>query len=266
MPENEEVVCAKCKAHNSKYSTHCQNCGERIKPAQQVITEILELIDSTKAEEEKSKANPNYQSASAGKITNDFVGYTAEQSIGFVKSNTMRYFPLFVSLSRNEQHGYEKCLSFNLFAGILPPFYYAFRKMPGWSFLYIILWSICMIPAMLTYYVTQFGDVGGAINLESAVFLQFSEACKWGFILVNFMSFFFADWVYFKHMSRKLRRINFRFGKNPAQSNFLIAKQGGTNIFGVLIAFFVLNFVSAFASYVFCYSFYGFFPTFPQTA
>jgi ribosomal protein L40E len=243
------VICPRCQAVNNAVANSCTNCGERLKSSEAIINELMELLENAEKEAEKSESG-DFEP----KQTNDFVGFTNEQVITFLKKNTMRYFPLFIMFSRNEQVGNGKVFSFNLAALLFPPLFFAYRKMTGVCLGFLVAMSLFAVPDFIVLVnegVLKFDLFTINIDIDSLVFQRVSMICSTLTYITKIFAFLFADYFYYKYMTKKIRQINHQCGENVSQSVYLLNRYGGTSVPGIILAIFLMTCCAMGATYIF---------------
>ncbi|MDR0920620.1 MAG: hypothetical protein LBM93_15440 [Oscillospiraceae bacterium] len=235
----EKAICPICKEENESFATRCKNCGERLKTSEDLFNELMSLLEDAEKTAESNNSGRTKHS--------DFVGFSNEQALRFLKKNTMRYFPLFIMFSRNEQVGNNKIFSFNLAALLFPPLFFAYRKMTAACLAFLVALGALAAPSFIIVAQKRklefpWFDIA-AIDTDSMLFQQIYFVCAILSYAIQIFAFLFADWLYYRHMSKKIRRINYQCGENVAQTAHLMEKYGGTSVSALVSAVFVYTFV-----------------------
>jgi hypothetical protein len=188
-----------------------------------------------------------------------YEGERLEDVANFVCNNNHYYLPIFKKFRETGSK-----FSLNLIGALLPPLYFASRKMWGMAFALITCFALLDIPSEL-YSMLVNGDttiasmqtmqanMGGIYSsMVDQMIQQFQSFCTmlqphetvlyWAHIVCLYLSFalrvlmlFFANYFYYRFVLRRVRKIR---AENLPQTTYRdkLRMQGGTNSWYILLA------------------------------
>lgn len=241
-PENtakEELVCPYCGNENAPGEIFCSHCGNR-----------LEKPGSTFREWDGSDTESILSDPYLGFDPNeDMGGASLKEITEFIGPNKLFYLPLF---KRMKDLGAKA--SFNLICFVVPPFYFANRRMWLWAILSTLFMVILGMPAAL-YFLINDGMTSG-YQVFPAEITEFFLAHKGAVgVLLNVFNIadlimrtvfcIFGNWMYFRFALRSikgLRSVN-------AATSANVAAIGGTRPLNMLIITLIFGAIALIALY-----------------
>ncbi len=224
----------------------CSRCGAENKPH----TIICEICGAPMVDDINLNGNTGYQQQNAnfGGFSFDpqdkYCGFdpkekisestTVEEAADFVGENSRYYLMLF---KRMKMTG--KKITVNAMCIFLPQVYFAYRKMWKEAAAVIVLSSILSIPALL-YTFTAMDMPIRLISVDTlktswfGLLLRFSNYAS---MAVNVGACLFGNWLYYRHMDKKIDAIKTQLGSENDMAAAKIKESGGVNIWFVLLAF-----------------------------
>lgn len=172
---------------------------------------------------------------------------TAKEARNFVMSNTQRYIPKFVKLSK------KKKTSWNFMAFFFPTEWLFSRKMNKKGFFVgalMLMANLLVIP--LTIYINNNGPAEATSIQELASYLSKAlPDIHYGILIAFFVGAalniivrvlfgIFGDYIYKKHVIKTVNEIKEKSDNIPAD----LRRKGGVNFIAFLIAYMVLNYVT----------------------
>ena len=238
------VLCPLCHYPNRSDESSCTRCG-------------ADLADAASAgsdqDEHKTSDDPfaRYMEGETG-MSRPYLGFDPDEDMGgatlkevsqFVCTNTIYYIPIFKKMKDTGSK-----ISFNIICLLLPPVYFANRKMWGWALLTSIIMTLLLIPGMVLSMplVMESGASTDRVNeiisnhehilttLDSIFTSVF-----WGLRIVLCL---FGNRIYFKYVLRSLKKL--KTESNGDVNPQLIMSEGGVkpiNIFLIVILLCVMS-------------------------
>lgn len=240
----EPIKCPVCRAENPSGAFICERCGSS-------------LLDDIKDENEANQSFEQNMGTNSGGFTgfgfdpsdkycgldpNEMLAdnINVEEAAEFVGTNVPYYLMLF---KRMKDTG--KKLTFNVVCVLFPQFYFAHRKMMPEALAVIFLSSILSIPAMLSAFAVMEMPMRFITTemIETPLFLFLTKAANYGALLINVLTCFFGNWLYMRHMKKKISIIK-STETDYANIRNKIALSGGTSV-PCLITALVLQFIAS---------------------
>lgn len=241
IKEEKDIICDYCGQENAPGEIFCSRCGNR-------------LDDEDEDEEDGLRG---WNADNIQDILNDpYLGFDPKEDMGgasleevteFIGPNRFYYLPLF---KRMKDLGSK--LSFNLICFILPPFYFANRRMWLWAVLSALLMIALGMPAALSLLVNDGGQTGyqifpAQINdfvYENRYLLNLLiNACSILDLVMRVVLCAFGNWMYFRHALRSIKNLK----SVGAASKENVAAVGGVrplNILLMAVIFFAIAFIA----------------------
>lgn len=235
----EQKRCSHCNTLNKPHAIICENCG-------------ASLVDNLNFG--SSQQNFNSSGTQGGSQNINFDGFsfnpqdkycgldpteTFEEEISvseaadFIGTNTPYYLMLF---KRMKETG--KKITLNLVCIFFPQLYFANRKMWMETLITIFLTTILSIPSTL-YMLASDNSLGllNSIDVKSTSFELISRITNFASMGVSVLACLLANWLYYRHMIRKIRTIKSRSDGSEGEIKEKIQCTGGTSLISVFIAF-----------------------------
>ena len=247
----EPKKCPVCMAENSPEAFICERCGSSL---------LSGMEDDSRQEQDFEQASQHNSGGFTGftfdpndkycgldpneMLTEDI---NVEEAAEFVGTNIPYYLMLF---KRMKDTG--KKITFNLVCILFPQFFFAHRKMMLESFAVILLSSILSIPAMLYAFSVMEMPLRfiSSNALDTPIFLFLMKAANYGSLLINVLTCFFGNWLYMRHMKKKISIIK-NTETDYANIRSRIAISGGTSVPYLIIAFVAQFIASAIITFAF---------------
>lgn len=232
-----EKVCPNCGAHNHADASFCTECGTAlsVEPGGGVRQFGGQSFGGQGQYgpfgQQGGMPNgnlPPFINVQAFSPETDVDGITVGEYAEYVRTNTVSYIPKFIRFAK-----YRKKLSFNFAAFFLSPLWFAYRKMPLYSAITMLLSGICSIPAVLEMMV-QAGFAQFSV-LSTPAFSIISTLCYFLNYAISIVSGLFGDYIYYKHAKSDITAIKSEIQEFSARKA-AFAKSGGTSIGFVLAA------------------------------
>ena len=226
----EPKKCPVCNAENAPHAFICDRCGSSL------LKGIEEDIEQEQDFEQASQENRSGFTGFGFDPTDKYCGLdphekitediSVEEAADFVGTNVPYYLMLF---KRMKDTG--KKITFNLVCILFPQFYFAHRKMLLEAFAVILLTSLLSIPAMLYAFAVMEMPMrfvsSDALNTPFFAFVM--KAANYISLLVNVLTCFFGNWLYMRHMKKKIGFIKSN-ETDYANIRNRIAISGGTSV------------------------------------
>lgn len=245
--------CPRCGTDNPMQQAFCGHCGMILKETESAdASQNAYQRQNVGAEDVCCELDPNEQ----------YEGERLEDVANFVCTNTIYYIPIFKKFRETGSK-----LSMNLISALVPHFYFASRKMWGMTFLVIVGFLLLDLPSELYSFVTD-GDMlisnlrsmqESMGSLYSSVFdeiIRQTEAfchilqphetvirwlhviCMYLNFAVRVLLFAFSNYIYYRFVLRKVRKIRAEDLPVSMQKDKL-RMMGGTNFWFILLAILV---------------------------
>lgn len=174
----------------------------------------------------------------------DIGGATVKEVSQFVGPNTLYYIPIF---KRMKDFGTK--ISFNLSCLLLPPLYFANRRMWGWAIISAILMVILATPDMMLIMAEQ---LGSSETYEAALNIVLNNKEKL-LILSEYMAIaswvgsialcLFGNRIYYHYVMRSIKRIKSVCPDDESRSRSFM-QNGGIRPLNILIITIIMSAVS----------------------
>lgn len=272
--DDDIVVCPQCgsphhrecyKKDNVCANTVLHETGEKWKPSS------FEEADSAKYDNVSEDENSPRAEASGGYTGQEggmnggipregdlgnalaFIGFDPNEDIGgatvkeisqFVGPNTLYYIPIF---KRMKDFGTK--ISFNLSCLLLPPLYFANRRMWGWAILSAILMVILSTPDMMLIMAEQLGNsetYEAALNIvlnNKETLLELSEYMAMASWVGSIALCLFGNRIYYHYVMRSIKRIKTVCQDDESRSR-LFMQNGGIRPINILIITIIMSAIS----------------------
>ena len=240
----EPKKCPVCLSENPPGAFICERCGSSL---------LKDMDENKEPEQDFEQASQHSSGGFTGfgfDPSDKYCGLdphemlvediNVEEAAEFVGTNVPYYLMLF---KRMKDTG--KKLTFNLVCILFPQFFFAHRKMLPEAFAVILLSSILSIPAMLYAFSVMempMRFISSEI-VDTPFFLFLMKAANYLSLLINVLTCFFGNWLYMRHMQRKIGAIK-NSESDYANIRNRIAISGGTSVPYLIIAF-VLQFIAS---------------------
>lgn len=272
--DDDIVVCPQCgsphhrdcyKKNNSCANTILHETGEKWKPSADEEAVYVKCEDA--AAEENSPRTEAYggyagqEGGTNGRILREgdlgsalaFIGFDPDEDIGgatvkevsqFVGPNTLYYIPIF---KRMKDFGTK--ISFNLSCLILPPLYFANRRMWGWAILSAIFMVILATPDMMLIMAEQLGSsetYETALNIvlnNKDTLLKLSEYMAMASWVGSIALCLFGNRIYYHYVIRSIKRIKSVCPDDESRSRSFM-QNGGIRPINILIITIIMSAIS----------------------
>ena len=174
----------------------------------------------------------------------DIGGVTVKEVSQFVGPNTLYYIPIF---KRMKDFGTK--ISFNLSCLLLPPLYFANRRMWGWSIISAILMVILSTPDMMLIMAEQLGSsetYEAALNIvlnNKETLLELSEYMAMASWVGSIAFCLFGNRIYYHYVMRSIKRIKTVCQDDESRSRSFM-QNGGIRPINILIITIIMSAIS----------------------
>lgn len=177
----------------------------------------------------------------------EFDDIKLSEAAEFIGTNKFYYLTLF---KRMKETG--KKISLNAICLLFPQFFFANRKMWTETILTIIVTVLLSIPYMIysMYLIGTSYDLPYSININTDSFEIIVTIANYMTMAFRVILCLFANWLYYRHMIRKVKTIKNTAGDDSVQK---IKVSGGTSFLNIVIAFGVQFLLTAAAFLCFIY-------------
>mgnify|MGYP000175802034 FL=1 len=177
----------------------------------------------------------------------EFDDIKLSEAAEFIGTNKFYYLTLF---KRMKETG--KKISLNAICLLFPQFFFANRKMWTETILTIIVTVLLSIPYMIysMYLIGTSYDLPYSININTDSFEIIVTIANYMTMAFRVILCLFANWLYYRHMIRKVKTIKNTAGDDSIQK---IKVSGGTSFLNIVIAFGVQFLLTAAAFLCFIY-------------
>lgn len=230
VESNDTHICAKCGCPNPSDATSCRMCG-------------TVLSDEKKSESDQSQvfSDPQEMNEYFGFDINETMDSDNTITLGemadYVKSNRLFYMVMF----RRLKNAAAK-VSVNLIAFLLPEYFFASRKMYGWSALALIISFLLSIPAFMVQMQSagqeSFGKIFSEYFAAHPANENLAEMFAYvdlGFRLIAGMA---ANALYYRHIVVRLKKMR---KKTPDMTVYRarVKTEGGVSLLSVVVLFLI---------------------------
>lgn len=273
--DDDIVVCPQCGSPHHRECYKKDNCcanatlhetGEKWRPSSYDKAEVInqsEVIVEDKANDENAYGGSgNAASGENGGVFRgeadlnsalSFIGFDPNEDMGgatlkevsqFVGPNTLYYIPIF---KRMKDFGTK--ISFNLSCLLLPPLYFANRRMWGWAIISAILMVILATPDMMLIMAEQLGSAEGyeaALNIvydNKEKLMMLSEYMAIGSWIGSIVLCLFGNRIYYHYVMRSIKKIKTVCHDDEAKSRSLM-QNGGIRPLNILIITIIMSAIS----------------------
>ena len=251
--ENSRKKCAHCGTVNKPHAIICENCG----------ASMVDGLDFQQNDQNGSYSgsapnmNQGFNPYGAGFNPDDkycgmnpdeeFDDIKLSEAAEFIGTNKFYYLTLF---KRMKETG--KKISLNAICLLFPQFFFANRKMWTETILTIIVTVLLSIPYMIysMYVIGTSYDLPYSININTDSFEIIVTIANYMTMAFRVILCLFANWLYYRHMIRKVKTIKNTAGDDSVQK---IKVSGGTSFLNIVIAFGVQFLLTAAAFLCFIY-------------
>lgn len=202
------AVCAACGTVNDGANIFCENCGAPLhraapagggEPVQAPGAEIAAEIDGI--------SRRDWQ---------DFIGPSAQTYL----------YRFTLMQRRNSKIGYL------LSAFFLGPFYFAYRKMWGWTIPVFLVHTLLSLPNILFLLAAAEAPIMAYIPLN--VYNMIQQLQPWLQLVFNLALGVFSLYLYRQHGAKKIRALQ-QTAQGEANYRAALVRQGGTSVLGVVL-------------------------------
>lgn len=240
--------CKFCGTENQPQSKICTHCGaslsEGFNADDNAYKENSENTKKINIDGFEFDPQDKYCGMNPDEILENDV--SVSDAADFVGSNAQYYLLLF---KRMKETG--KKITINIICILFPQFYFANRKMWLESIVTILLTSILSIPSMM--YTLSIMDeslnIANMFDLQGSSFGLITRIASYASMAIRVLTCIFANWLYYKHVIRKIHSIKIQFVGNETEVKEKLKKSGGTSFLYILIAFAAEMIITAFMTW-----------------
>ncbi len=257
QPEVKMSTCANCKAENPETNLFCENCGIHLGSLNESIQQ------SNAGTMQNNMQNQNMQNSSmpfggenlgAGASLGSMFGLgtygaAANKTFDGISSGDWSLYignsaPYYLyQFSRMDESGNKRKTSLCWSALLFSPFYFAYRKMWGWTALSILGIAIINIPSIMVL-LKQLGFTMFASVSDSTI-NSLSFICM---VLNWVISIFFGLYALYLFRQHAIKKIQSIKNKNLPQNEYsqMLVKSGAPSIIGIvaiLVGLFLLSYL-----------------------
>lgn len=247
-----EVVCANCGAHNKAGASFCTACGVSLSSdvsaakgaAQQNQRQQLPPFGGPFGQYGQygpyggqQGGMPPFMNFERVSADTDIDGHTAGEYAQYVGADrSFYYIPKFLRFAKTGQK-----TSLNFAAFFVTPYWFAYRKMPLYSVLAIILSTLLSIPSAIVN-LSTFGIINFS-GIDSAQFNMVYSLCSLLLFVLRILALMFSNWLYYKKAKNDLNSIKSEYSDAESRKS-AVAKAGGVSIgylVGSVAAMFIMS-------------------------
>lgn len=247
--ENSTKKCRYCGCENKPHAIICESCGASM--VDNLNFGGQQFGGQQTQGGQQGSSQQNYSTGGFAFDANDkYCGFDPNEKISenadvseaadFVGTSTPYYL-----LNFKRMWAAGKKISLNITCIFFPQIYFAYRKMWKESVAVIILSTILSVPALL--YMFSNMDVTlrffQNVNFESPAYVMLARLANYVSMAVNIGACLFGNWLYYRHMDKKISAIKVRCG-DDGSAREQIRSSGGVNVWFVLVAL-ALQFAAA---------------------
>lgn len=237
--------CPFCNHDNKAHTLICEQCGASLVDRMNLGEENNQSQDNPFGQQ-TGIPNPNIFTFNPndryGGINPDDTldgDVKVSEAADFVGTNILYYLMNFKRMK-----DMKRKISTSFISLFFSEFYFAYRKMIPEAVITIILKTIIFIPTIIYYLknmVGTFVEKGYAlsfiksIDIESVSFSLYSTIANYASIAISILAFLFANWLYYRHMQRKINKIKNQYSSQEDISAKIIMS-GGTSVALVIFA------------------------------
>lgn len=246
-------------------TAHCPRCGTAYPEGQPFCTHCGMILQDAEESDSSSYAWQNGASAPMDACCGldpeeQYEGERLEDIANFVQNNTLYYIPLFKKFRETGSK-----LSMNLISALVPPLYFANRKMWGMVFLLLAGFMVLEIPTQLytmlidsdmlisslrtvqdsmgSFYTNVFESMIQQMKAFCTALQPYENLLYWLHTICTYLNFAvrillfaFSNYIYYRFVLRRVRQIRELHLPATAQRDRL-RMQGGTNGWFIVLAF-----------------------------
>ena len=257
VQHSSERVCSNCGTHNAPDAAYCTGCGAALSPdgerSRQQFGQNQQYGQNTQGQWQQGPYGQfggqqfggpfgpmgGFMFADNFSAEADVDGNTVGEYTSYVGRNKMFYFiPKFMRFAKTGQK-----VSFNFAAFLVPPFWFAYRKMPVYSAITMIVSILTSIPQLLCE-MTYAGFIPTTERIASSSFQMIYALSGLISFAVTLASGVFANWLYYKKAKSDITAIKTEITETESRRSAIV-KAGGISGAYLAAAFAVL-FVASF--------------------
>ncbi len=239
--KGKPIVCEKCGAENKSHAFLCQQCGASL---------VGDINFENTSDNNNGRQGQN-KGVFTFNINDKYCGMNPEEEIAenvktseaadFIGTNVPYYLMLF---KRMKDTG--KKISICAISLLFPQFYFANRKMWKEAVLTTFIETLLSIPYAIYSLISAgiYLEENGAGNELSSKLAAISinevwlniavTATNYISMIIPILAFLFANWLYYRHMQKKINKIKSRYSSQE-EISVRIATAGGTSILGIFL-------------------------------
>ena len=242
-----EVVCKRCGTKNSPEALFCNRCGAPVSQGFNTNQNGAQNINTPYGRVVVTPIIPPQDP------NEEIDGIPAWKLSAVVGKNSERVIPQFKFFAKTDRK-----ISFNIFACILTPFYFLYRKMYALGIITLILDLVLSIPSLVLnlstdYLSATFGqtvDFGLKLNVTQTNFFTNLSFFSWiASLAISALCALFANWIYFVKCKKLCAKID-KIAVSQEDFKQKASKKGGAGFKAIIILAIIYGTVCLFGTYL----------------
>lgn len=238
--EKSNTRCPRCGFENTPDKLFCEKCGMPLITPDNPVPFNDGSQNNGQQDMQDNFANPGFE----GTPFEGQAVYNQDSVVGgirlgdyarYIGSNSLSFLAKFIKFDK-----FGGKLSLNLCAFLFPHLYFFYRKMNKWGVLFMVIYSLLMIPAMVVLFSAGYAgvkmnfafDVGSKLITGLA---SLSIDLRFG---IQVLAGIFANYIYYKKANKDIKSVYTALGtEDPDTTKDTIINKGGISWIGVIVGF-----------------------------
>lgn len=234
--QHAERVCGNCGTHNSHDALYCTNCGGALGNTfdnRQGGAQYGQYNQGGFGQQQYGAGTngiPSFLNVRTVDAETDVDGNTIGEYSNYVGMQKVYYYiPKFMRFAKTHTN-----ISFNIAACFFPHLWFAYRKMPLYSAITLVLSLLLGIPSVIDY--CNIVGLASFSWIESTQFVAIYNLCSALSTLLSILCGIYANWLYYKKARDDINRIKESYS-DVSMHKTIIASEGGVSGKFLAIAF-----------------------------
>lgn len=242
-----EIICRRCGSKNSPDALFCGHCGA---PVSQGFNTNQNGTQNINTPYGRVVVTPLIPPIDPNEEIDGIPAWKLSAVVGKNSERVVQQFKFFAKTDRK--------VSFNIFACLLTPFYFLYRKMYGIGIVALILDLVLSLPSLVLNFSTDYlsetlgqtVDFGLRLNVEQTnFFTNLSFFSSIASLAISVLCALFANWFYFVKCKKLCAKID---QTATSQEDFKekAAKKGGVSFKAIIVIAIIYGVICMFGTYL----------------